>query len=572
MHELSADVIVVGAGGAGTYAALTLKKHGLDPLLVTKGFVGKSGCSIFAGNLAGGSMLDGTKETGEVVADFFIRWMNHFLIDQTYAKSAAAWLDSDYFPELDEAGLYFRRDDQGDLVMSKGKGRVAAANQQGQSGVLFMDRRRKQVRQNDVRTLEETAITSLLTDEGRVVGATGLHYPSGEVYAIRAKAVVLATGHSDRIAIRSTGTREQSADGIALAARVGAEMCNLEIQWWHASDFAHPNAWQRMHVYPNPLLGSAETARMFNTAGELFFEQKTDAPHAIAPYATQFKLVGQQVLQGKARYDGGYFTSYEHIDPAVIKTYNSHAKAFEKLGLKSNKDRIETAVSWHFRQGGIHVDPATLQSSVPGLFVAGGIGGHHNGSIGIVTFDGKRVAESISGHDVMGLPLSPLPRLQVAAEIDRLNSLLRPIPADGTSAMELKSKIRQLMWDHMGFVKTESGMTAGLEKLQSWRHQKAPVMGIPNLTRRFNYSWVDAIDVFNMLDVCELTIHSALNRKESRGPFYRPEFPYTDNENWLKRNILKKERDGTITFRDEPYETPYWTPEFQKQEYFSVRW
>ena len=399
MKTMSADAIVVGGGGAGSYAALRLKQLGLNPLLITKGLLGKSGCSIFAGNLVlSGRMLDGTEEQAKDTLEYFAKYWNNFLIDQRYLAKAGKWIEESFYPELDEAGLYFRRNDQGDIVASVGRVRNIAANKQGQSGMLLMDRRRKQIEELDVRKLEESTVTALLTNtSGAVIGVVAMHYPDGEMYAVSSPAVILATGHSDRLAKRSTGTREQSADGIALAYRVGAELANLEIQWWHTSDFAYPKTWDRMHVYPNPLVGSTETARLYNSDGEVFFEQKTDAPVALAPYATQFKRLAEQVMKGKARFDGGYYTSYSHIPPEVVKEYNYHAKAFEKMDLDVGSDQVESAVSWHCRQGGVHVDPHTMETSVPGLYVAGGIGSHSNGGIGVVTYDGCVAAETIAG-------------------------------------------------------------------------------------------------------------------------------------------------------------------------------
>lgn len=574
MHKLAADVVVVGSGGAGTYAALRLQALGLKPLLITKGLIGKSGCSIFAGNLGlSGRMLDGDAQQQKDMMDYFTLWWNNFLIDQEYLVKAGTWIEKTYYPELDQAGLYFRRDDQGTIVTSTGRVRLIAANHQGQSGMLYMDLRRKQIRQQAIPTLEEATVTALLTDSaGEVIGVTALHYPSGELYAVTANAVILATGHSDRLSTRSTGTREQSADGIALAYRVGAEMANLEIQWWHASDFAYPKTWDRMHIYPNPLLGTTETARMYNADGEIFFEQKSDTPVGIAPYSTQFKRVGEQVLKGKARFDGGYYTSYAHIPKEALKAYNYHTKAFEKLGLDVSKDKVESAVSWHCRQGGVNIDPHTMETAVPGLYIAGGLGGHSNGGLGVVTFDGNLAAETIAASGRTRRPLPELPEDQVQVEERRLAGLLRPLEDGDVTPMSIKNALRRIIWEKMGFVKTEPGMKAALEEIRSLRVNDAARMGLKSTTKRYNLGWVDAIDVFNMLDASELTVLSALNREESRGPFYRPEYPYTDNAVWHARNILSKGANGNVHFRREKYDTPYVKPEFDRREYFEVDW
>ena len=238
--------------------------------------------------------------------------------------------------------------------------------------------------------LEEVAVTALVQDEaGAVCGVVALNIASGEIFSVAAKAVILATGYADRLHWRSTGTREMSADGLALAWRVGAELVNLEMQWWHTNDVRWPANWERMQVYPNPMLGSWKSARNVNAQGEEFFNQQQDDPLAFGPYTVQLKHLVKQVRAGKARYDGGYYSGFDHVDPAEVDAYTTYAKLFKQLGLDVRRDLVETAVSAHYRQGGLLVDPQTMASSVPGLFVAGGVGGHSNGLIALVTYDGK---------------------------------------------------------------------------------------------------------------------------------------------------------------------------------------
>ena len=180
------------------------------------------------------------------------------------------------------------------MVTSPGKIRSVAANMQGNSGVPFMDLRRKQVIRAGIPRLEETAVTALLRrPDGSVCGVFALDVISGEYHVVLARAVILATGYSDRLHARSTGTREMSGDGIAMAWRVGATLANLEMQWWHTNDIADPPTWQRMQVYPNPMLGSEKSARMVNSAGEEFFNQQQDDPLAYGPYTVQLKALAK---------------------------------------------------------------------------------------------------------------------------------------------------------------------------------------------------------------------------------------------------------------------------------------
>ena len=264
--------------------------------------------------------------------------------------------------------------------------------------------------------------------------------------------MVLATGHADRLTKRATGTREQSADGIALAYRAGADLVNLEMQYWHSSDLAHPNCWQRGHMYPNPLVGTAETSRMLNADGEVFFDLAADAPISLAPYALQQKRLLAQVRAGKARFDGGYYASYaHHADPGALKAYQYNAKALGRFGYDIAADRMETASSWHYRQGGVLADPGTMETGVQGLFVAGGIGGHVTGSVAVAAYDGHVVAEALAGRGVSGGPPPALPQAQVEAERERLESLRRPLGAGGVTPMRIKKTLWDVMWEHMAY-------------------------------------------------------------------------------------------------------------------------
>jgi succinate dehydrogenase/fumarate reductase flavoprotein subunit len=571
MQIITTDVVVVGGGAAGCYAALELSRKKIQSVIVCKGLVGKSGASLFAGNLViGGGLLGNTPEQASNTAEFLIRYHNQFLIDQKWAKRCGQWIENVYYPELEKAGLYFRRDDDGNVVTNPGKIRSVAANTQGNSGVPFMDLRRKQVMKAGIRRLEETSVTSLLRrSDGSVCGVFAVNCMTGEYSVVLGRAVVLATGYSDRLHMRSTGTREMSGDGIAMAWRAGASLVNLEMQWWHTNDVAHPPTWQRIQIYPNPVLGSDHSARMVNSSGEEFFNQQVDDPMAFAPYTVQLKALVKQVHAGKARYDGGYFAGFDHVDSKEIDAYTTYGKPFYQLGREPKNGPIETAVTAHYRQGGILVDNSNMRSSVPGLYVAGGVSGHSNGLIALVTFDGKTVADGIAA-DLDQLQPATLPEDQVEAERLRIEALL-VMPGDGFSPVAVKEQIRRIMWEKVGVEKNLAGLTGALEDLDRLRTSVLPNMKIKNRTRVANYEWLDVIDVHNMIDAAELVIHSSIERRESRGPFMRTDFPETDNENWLAANIMVKTDNG-FRFEQRPYELSFYQPGFARRDNMTVPW
>jgi succinate dehydrogenase / fumarate reductase, flavoprotein subunit len=571
MQVVATEVVIVGGGAAGCYAALELNRRGIKPLIVCKGMVGKSGASLFAGNLViSGRLLGNTEANARNTAEFLIKYHNQFLIDQDWARACGQWIENVYYAELEEAGLYLRRDDAGNVVTSPGMIRSVAANVQGNSGVPFMDLRRKQIIRAGIPRLEETVATALLRrPDGSVGGVFCLDHLTGEYVVVTARAVIMATGYSDRLYPRSTGTREMSADGIAMAWRAGATLVNMEMQWWHTNDVAHPPTWQRMQIYPNPMLGSEKSARMVNALGEEFFNQQQDDPLAFGPYTVQLKALARQVQAGKARYEGGYYAGFDNCTAAEVETYTTYAKAFHQLGLDFPEQLLETAVTAHYRQGGIDVDTATMRASVPGLYVAGGVGGHSNGLIALATYDGKVVADGVAA-DLPELGDDAPAEQDIALECRRLDAL-RTSSGTGMAPVQVKEKLRALMWDKVGIEKTAANMTSALDDLAAIRRDVLPAMRIANRTRSANYEWLDAIDVVNMVDACELIIHSSLERKESRGPFFRRDFPLMDNGKWLVANVLKKSSDG-MRFEQRPYALPLFKPDFETRDNLEVAW
>jgi succinate dehydrogenase / fumarate reductase flavoprotein subunit len=360
-----------------------------------------------------------------------------------------------------------------------------------------------------------------------------------------------------------------SGDGVALAWRAGAALLNMEMQWWHTNDMAYPPSWQRMQIYPNPMLGSEKSARMVNAAGEEFFNQQQDDPLAFGPYTVQLKALVKQVRAGKARYEGGYFAGFDNCDPAEVETYTTYGKTFRQLGLPFPAHLAETAVSAHYRQGGIDVDTATMCSSVPGLYAAGGVGGHSNGLIGLATYDGHVVAEGVARGIAASKP-SSIPQSQIEAEGRRLDRL-RSSSGDGPTPGSVKERIRAVMWEKAGVEKNASGLRSALDDIERIRVELLPGMKIRNAGKTANYEWLDAIDVMNMIDVCELVIHSSLERKESRGPFIRGDFPLTDNDNWLAANVLIKSGNG-LRFERRAYDLPLFTPGFSTKDNLEVAW
>ncbi|MBI4292618.1 MAG: FAD-binding protein [Betaproteobacteria bacterium] len=565
-RTIDTDVVVIGGGAAGAHAALKAHAEGLKVLLIVKGFLGRSGCSIFAGNL----QMVNTK----VSPDQELNWlevrakhMGHYLLDQDYVKRANRFTESEFYPAMESKGLYIRRDAEGNFIASQTKTRNVWAPHQGFSGTFIMEILRKEILSKRIPLLQETMVTSLLTNDGQVVGVTVLDILRGEFIVVRAKAVIVATGPSNYLATRSTGTREQCANGFAMAYRAGAQMQDLEMQWWHCSDIAWPKAWTRLHIYPNPMPATKETVRLYNSDGEMFFEQGM-YPLAMQPYFLQLKHLYPNVKKGKARWNGGFFGGYTHIDPRIMEQYSYQTQFLKHIGIDISKDLIECGISWHMTLGGIRTNVETMQSTLPGLYAPGGVGSHGVGTITLVSYDGTLAATGACAR-ARSMQLPQLPDEQIAKEEKRVQSRLKVRPSSGLIPAQVKKRIREIMWEKMGYVKSEAKMQEALGELAEVRENLVPRMGLESVSKTWNYDWVDALDVEDMLDICEVIIHSAKERQESRGPFFREDFPFIDNKNWLKHTVVTRLENGH-RMEHVPVELKYIRPKNEREEFLSA--
>ena len=154
-------------------------------------------------------------------------------------------------------------------------------------------------------------------------------------------------------------------------------------------------------------------------------------------------------------------------------------------------------------------------------------------------------------------------------EEQRVLSCLRRRPEGGILPAQVKKRIREIMWEDVGYVKNETKMRGALTKLEEVRESMVPRMGLESVSRNWNYDWVDALDVEDMLDICDVSIRSAIERQESRGPFYREDFPRIDNLNWLKHTVVSRV-DGKIDIQTAPVDAKHIRPVNESEDFLSA--
>ena len=216
--------------------------------------------------------------------------------------------------------------------------------------------------------------------------------------------------------------------------------------------------------------------------------------------------------------------------------------------------------------GGVRADIKTMETRVPGLFIAGPVGGHTLGGLNFASHDGLLAGrQAASRSRRVSLPV--VDEVKVRAFEDSIAAHLASAGDGDESPIRVKNRIRNVVWEQLMFVKSAPGLEKALRELEAIEEEMVPRMRLRTSAARYNTDLVDALDVHDMLQVAAMVIHAALARKESRGPHFREDFPFTDNKSWLKYVVVSRE-DKTVRTRLEPARQKYVRPEPEVLDYF----
>jgi len=546
------DVLIIGGSAGGMYAAINAFDMGAKVMLISKALLGRGGCSATFGYIGGtysskknrvAPPLDSTEDKS---FHDKIKYYGHYLADQEFAKKAWSYNET-FYHRMEEMGLYIRRTDDGDVVTSGGFGYGPISPKLGTTGKGIMDVLRSQLFTRRVPILEESTGVTLIRSGERVTGAIIYDYMKGTLIQIHAKAVILACGHVNWLWDRNTATREQAGNGLAMAYRAGAELAGIEMVWWHIADVAYPKAWMRSHMYPNPIPMTSEVVEFYNSDGEMFYHGNMYRG-AQPSYYISCKYLTRQIQAGKARADGGYFAYFGKIDPYNLREYSTVGSYLEKLGLDPQKDMIECAMTSHQQRGGVAVDH-DMATRVEGLYIAGSLAADFVTGIITVAWEAETAARSAVEFARRN------PRLARGTTIrgieKKFSDLLSAVPRSPIAPSVVKERIRQLMGKEMGYFKDGEKIARAIAGLREIRRDLVPRMQIRSKNPVANYELLDAVDVPDMLDVAELISIASLKRTESRGAFYRSDYPIVDNKNWLKNIYLSGDvSEPTVKLRD----------------------
>jgi succinate dehydrogenase / fumarate reductase, flavoprotein subunit len=591
---LEHDVLVIGAGGAGLRAAIEASAAGARVGLVCKSLLGKAHTVMAEGGIAAALANVDDRDNWKVHFADTMRggqYVNQWRMAELHAKEAP-----DRVRELEAWGAVFDRTKDGRILQRNFGGHKypRLAHVGDRTGLEMIRTLQDHGVHQGIDVYMEQTILSLLKDGDRVVGAFGYERERGRFKIFRAKAIVLATGGIGRAYKITSNSWEYTGDGHSLAYEAGAELIDMEFVQFHPTGMVWPPSVMGILVTEGVrgeggILTNKDGRRfMFDeipenyraqTAGSedegwLYCQGDKNArrPPELLTRDHISRCIVREIKEGRGSPHGGVFldiawikqklpNAAEHIKKKLPSMYHQ----FKQLAdIDITEQPMEVGPTTHYIMGGIHVDPDTQMSRLPGLFAAGECAAGING------------ANRLGGNSLSDLLVFGQRAGQFAAKFARENSLgkidnnkidnvereaLAPFErSSGENPYQIQRDLQELMQNNVGIVRNESEMRFGLEQLEllKERASRAGVIG----HREFNPGWHTALDLKNLLTVSEAITRAALERKESRGAQFREDYPNKDDRFAKVNTMISKGAHGSMQIRLEPLPE---MPEYLKQ-------
>ena len=550
MTHLSADVLVVGAGGAGMYAAIAAARRGASVLLLDKSLVGRGGATIMA-------QMTVAAAIGQEEPD---HWTDHLrdtltagrgLCDANLARLLCENGPARIF-EMDGWGAHWARSAEGRIrqVKAPGHGRARCCyvdflnTGPGVAGAL----RRQVGVMAPVRRLSNVAVTDLVVRDGRAVGAVGLDVATGGVVTFAAKSVVLAAGGLTKIYRRNSASTNMGGEAYALALWAGAELIDMEfVQFFPIAHLAprlvgmDPIMWDPFRYK----LGG----RLLNGRFEEFMHRygnRDDGAYTTVRDRASYAIL-KEVEAGRGSPHGGVFLDFRHVPDHTLRA--AFGPVIDRLahnGIDLTRTPVEVAPTAHYHMGGIRVDER-MRTRVPGLYAAGEAVGGANGAnrlsgnaITEALVFGERAGSEAGGAAVVAA--GGWSARAAADAVERIRSALDASSEYGVPANVLQRELQDLMWERAGPFRTGEDLRMALEGVRELR--KAPVA--VRSTEGFNLDVQDRLELRAMLTTAEAVVRAALGRTESRGAHQRLDFPDGDPR-WTGNQTLAMEGERMET-------------------------
>jgi len=529
MRRLKTDILILGSGGAGLFAAL--HAHQADPSLsitiAVKGLLGKCGCTRM---VQGGYNVALAKE--DSVERHFMDTIEggKWLPDQDLAWTLVNVAIERIHELENELGCFFDRNPDGTIHQKAFAGQTfdRTVHKGDLTGIEIINRLAEQVWARGIARLEEHRALELIPsrDGGAISGVLMADIRTGEFLFVQAQAVLLATGGGPTMYKYHTPSGDKTCDGMAMALRAGLTLRDMEMVQFHPTGLlAGPGTRMTGTVLEEGLRGSG--GYLLNGANERFMS-RYDPKGERATRDIVSRAIYAEMRAGRVTPHGGVYISMGHLGPErVAKEFKGMVERCADCGFDLAGGLVEVVPTAHYMMGGV-VFGADCSTELPGLFTAGeDTGGVH----GANRLGGNGVANStvfggIAGDAIPGwIRKKGIFHEPDEAAIERGIAAARaPLGKPAGDLEAIRERLYDVMWDEVGIVRDAASLeraAGALDELEA-RLEATGAAG-PGLA--FNLTWHDWLNLKNLILVSKSIRFAAAAREDSRGAHFRADFP-----------------------------------------------
>jgi succinate dehydrogenase flavoprotein subunit len=527
--HIDTDVLVIGSGAAGMYAAIEAARNGAHVLLADRSLIGRGGATVMAQMTVAVALGEETPDT----------WQHHYadtiaagrgLCDEALAQLLCEDAP-DCIRELDHWGVgWARKDGHITATMAPGhdRPRCVYVDFINTGPAVSKTLRTAMARNPSIRKAGDLCIVDLIVSDGEVTGAVAYHLGTGAPVVIAAKATVLATGGLTRLYRRNSASANMGGDGYALALRAGATLIDMEFVQFFPIGHLAPRLVGMDPIMWDPFrykLGG----RLLNGRMEEFtsrYGSDEDGKYVLTRDLATYAIF-KEVEAGRGSPHGGAYLSFEHCSAAALRA--AFGPVIDRLAenhIDLTRMPVEVAPIAHYHMGGVKAD-ANMATDVPGLYVAGEVVGGANGANRL---SGNAITEALvfgrcAGRSVAERAKRMMqPKLKpqdTAATLDLIRADTKSENSGNTAAMV--AHLQAVMADHVGPFRTGAKLGTALDETAGLAAELGEHPS--GHAAAFDLERLEWFDLRNMLSVAHAVTATALARAESRGAHQREDFP-----------------------------------------------
>ena len=552
------DILILGSGGAGLFAALHALQADpdLDITLAVKGLVGKCGCTRM---VQGGYNV--ALSPGDSVERHFMdtieggKWLPHQGLAWKLVETAVTRVQ-----ELEnELGCFFDRNPDGSLHHKAFAGQTfdRTVHKGDLTGIEIINRLMEQVLAAPVKRLEDHRALALIPTPERdaLAGVLLVDMRKGVFRLLRAKAVLLATGGGPTMYRYHTPSGDKAMDGQAMALRAGLPLRDMEMVQFHPTGLlAGLDTRMTGTVLEEGLRGAG--GHLLDGDGRRFMLD-VDPAGERATRDIVSRAIARVMREGPSTPNGGVYIEMKHLGPEdVARRFPGMVRRCADCGFDLAGGRVEVVPTAHYMMGGVVFDEQ-CRTELPGLFVAGeDAGGVH----GANRLGGNGVANSTVFGGVAGETMAAEVRGQGAWRepdealiVEEIAAVRRPFANKVGDLGALRRRLLDVMWEDVGVLRDKTGLERGLRSLDALEAELMET-GLAQDDMVFNLTWHDWLNLRSLITVSRAMATAALARDDSRGAHFREDFPEPGPMELSAFTVVRQGGDGGLQVESQPVE------------------